>query len=65
MPHDDSDKTPVETPSAMLRLGIESCPACDGRGRTIVDEACFYCEGGRRVTNARADAWRKAHSETA
>jgi hypothetical protein len=58
------DRTPTETPSGMLRLGIEPCPACQGSGRSSVGEDCFYCEGTRRVTNARGDAWRAAHRDT-
>ena len=57
----DEDETPAQTPSALLRLGIEACPACEGRGVTTMSEPCFYCEGGRRVTHERAAEWRKAH----
>lgn len=60
MPRDDDD-TPAQTPSALLRLGIEPCPACEGRGISVLGEVCFFCEGGRRVSHARADEWRRAH----
>lgn len=60
MPHDD-DATPVDTPSAMLRLGLESCPLCRRIGVLTGGLQCWYCDGARVVTKERAESWRKAH----
>ncbi len=57
----DDDTTPVDTPSAMLRLNLESCPLCRRRGVLTNGIRCFYCDGARVVTVARADEWRAAH----
>lgn len=60
----DEEKTSAHTPSAMLRLGIETCPACEGRGLSLVLEVCFFCEGGCKVSNEKAAQWRAAHAKT-
>lgn len=53
MPNDDDeDRTPTESPSAMHRLGLATCPKCDG-GRFIAGVTCPFCEGGGRVTLTR------------
>jgi hypothetical protein len=57
----DDDKTLVDTPSAMLRLGLESCPLCKRIGILTGGLQCWFCEGARVVTKERADDWRKAH----
>ncbi len=57
----DDDRTPPHTPSAMLKLGLEACPACDRRGVTMTGVQCFYCQGGRLVSETKAKAWRQAH----
>lgn len=62
MPDDDTPTRP-ETPSAMLRLGLVSCPACDRRGRSTTGEECFFCQGGRVVTLEKKEEWDKAHGK--
>ena len=57
----DDEKTPVQTPSAALRLGLEDCPLCHRIGKLSTGDECWYCEGARLITKDRADAWRKAH----
>jgi len=59
---DDTDKTPVDTPSAMLRLGLESCPLCHRIGVLTSGIRCWFCDGARVVTKERAGEWRAAHS---
>lgn len=61
--HDDDDRTPAETPASKskLALGLESCPACERSGVTTTGEVCFFCKGGRVVTEKQAAEWRKAH----
>jgi DnaJ-class molecular chaperone len=55
MPKDD-DITPVESISAMYRLGLAVCPCCEGSGARD-GASCPYCEGSKRVTVARRDVW--------
>lgn len=57
----DDDKTPVDTPSAQLRLGLHACPLCKRTGKLTTGDECWYCKGGRVVDKARAEAWEKAH----
>lgn len=59
----EDDKTPVQTPSAMLRLGLESCPLCNRTGVTSGIK-CWYCNGSRVVTIEMAEKWRAAHAKT-
>lgn len=55
MPKDD-EVTPIESISAMHRLGLARCPCCEGTG--VRDgAACEYCEGAKRVTLERANIW--------
>jgi hypothetical protein len=58
---DDTDKTRIDTPSAMVRLGLEDCPVCKRTGE-IDGDVCSFCDGGRVVTKEQADEWRKSHS---
>ncbi len=52
----DDEKTPVQTPSAMHRLGLATCPCCEGSGARD-GETCPYCEGAGRVTLERHGIW--------
>ena len=52
----DGDITPIESISAMHRLGLARCPCCEGSG--VRDgTACEYCEGAKRVTLEKANVW--------
>lgn len=57
----EDDKTPARTPSALQRLGLETCPACDRRGETTTGVTCFFCDGAKVVTHEKVEEWRKAH----
>lgn len=57
MPRDeDEDVTPVQSPSAMHRLGLATCPCCEG-SRVRDGEACPFCEGAGKVALAKAGEW--------
>jgi hypothetical protein len=45
----DDDATPTETPSAMHKLGLAVCFACNG-ARFVDGVKCGTCDGGGRVT---------------
>ena len=58
---DDDDTTPVQTPSALHKLGLATCPCCEG-SRVRDGDDCPFCkvEGGAstgRVSLARAGEW--------
>lgn len=56
--------TPRETPiSKSLQLGLESCPCCKRLGSLTGGVQCWFCAGGRVVTTAKADEWRRAHDD--
>lgn len=48
----DDDTTPTESPSAMHRLGLATCPVCKG-ARVLDGRKCGECGGGGRVTLTR------------
>lgn len=53
---DKDEVTPIESISAMHRLGLATCPCCEGSG--VRDgETCPYCEGGRKVKLEKANLW--------
>jgi DnaJ-class molecular chaperone len=52
----DDDVTPVQTPSALHRLGLATCPVCEG-SRVRDGERCPFCDGAGRVTLERAGEW--------
>jgi hypothetical protein len=65
---DDSDKTPVRTPSGLLRLGLVPCPSCSPKGVTDYRIECDLClddEGrpARYVAVDTAIAWFKKQGE--
>ena len=55
---DDTDKTRVDTPIAMARLGLEDCPMCERTGVVGEGDVCPFCDGGRVVSKERAEEWR-------
>ena len=58
---DDTEKTRVDTPSAMARLGLEDCPVCQRTGALANGDVCAFCDGGRVVDTERAAEWRRDH----
>jgi hypothetical protein len=63
MPRDDDDTppTPVQTPSARHRLGLATCPCCEG-SRVRGGEDCTFCkvDGGTssgHVSLEKAGEW--------
>jgi hypothetical protein len=60
---DDTDKTRVDTPIAMARLGLEDCPQCERTGVLATGDVCPFCDGGRVVTKERADEWRHTRAK--
>lgn len=52
----DDEPTRPRSPSAQHRLGLATCPACDGKSSAAA-EICPFCEGAGRVTLARHHAY--------
>jgi len=61
---DDPDKTPTQTPSAMLRLGLSFCPKCTPGGIVDYRVDCDLCGNARRVPVDVAIQWGLDHGDT-
>lgn len=58
---DDEPKTPPDSPSGQLKLGIVHCPCCELYGDNYFEYPCKVCNGGKRVTEEVAKKWIEEH----